>query len=142
MTHNKRSRERLDVLLAGLEEEVLQSDLAELRSEAAGTAHEAVRAMRSNMESLIRAADGSSQRRRESPYSEEERAKGVSARVAQMLERVGHWAGIAQSSRAPDVLAPVRMAFSGEQPDKTEKTAYKTKHRKPSESGGTKDGDC
>ena len=141
MTHNKTPKERLDTLLAGLEDEVLRSDLAGLHSEDEDTARDAARVMRSSIESLIRAPAGSLDRRQQSLLDEGGRAKGLGAKVAQLMERAGHWAGVTQSGRAPGLSAPVRMAFSGEQPEEIEKTERKTKRRRSGETVDTEDKD-
>ena len=141
MTRNKTPKEQLDGLLMGLEDEVLRSDLAGLRPEDGDVVRDTVSAMRSSIESLTRTSTVSQGHQQECPPGEVRRAKGVSAKVTQLIERLGQWAGMTQSGHAPSLSEPVRMAFSGERSEKVEKTARKTKRRRSGEAVGTKDGD-
>ena len=126
MTDSRTSRERLDALLAGLEDEVLRSDRTGGRLADEGGGAEDVGAMRSAIESLIRPHVGD--------------APGAKAKVTQAMARLGRWAWVVQDG-GPLAAAPrVRMAFSGKA--KVGKTARKPTRRRRGESVGAEHKDC
>ena len=99
MNKERTARERLDSLLAGLEDEVLQRD---------DTSATDITVVRSLVESAIETCMGARTGHNEPPGRAE--AKGM---VARTVERLGRWAGTGEGlvrSAAPRV----RMAFSGE----------------------------
>ena len=116
MNESKTPVERLDSLLAGLEDEVLTSEadkdvsaeqLATMRSEIASP----------NREQFV------------GPTESQELGRdagaptvGTRAKVARAMERLGSWAGISAPGRGPGALPRVRMAFSGDRPEKGRKS--------------------
>ena len=140
MSGSRTPRERLDALLAGLEDEVLRSDQTGQRLVDEGVATENVETMRSSIESLIHARAGGPERRQESLRGDG--AKGAKAKVAHTLERLGRWAGVAQGGGATSAAPRVRMAFSGERSKKVGKTARNTTRHQRGGSDGTGDDDC
>ena len=140
MSDSKTPRERLDALLAGLEDEVLRSHLTGQRLADEGATTEDVGAMRSAIESLIHARTGDPERRLEPLRGAG--APGAKARVAQAMERLGRWAGVSQGEGTGGAAPRVRMAFSGEPSEKAGKTARKATRRQPGGSDGAEHKDC
>ena len=140
MSNSRTPKERLNALLAGLEDEVLRSDQAGQRLADEGVATENVGAVRSSIESLIHTRAGGPEQRQESLRGDG--TKGAKAKVAQAMERLGRWAGVAQGSGTTSVAPQVRMAFSGERPAKVRKTARNATRHQRGRSDGTKDEDC
>ena len=136
MSDSRTPRERLDALLAGLEDGVLRPDQAGQRLADEGVAAEDVRAMRSAIESLIHARAGGPERRQEPLRGDGDGASGAKARVAQVMERLGRWVGVVQDEGAGGAAPEVRMAFSGEPSEKAGKTARKATRRQPGGSDG------
>ena len=139
MSDSKTPRERLDALLAGLEDEVLRSHPAGQRLADEGVTTEDAGAMRSAIESLIHARTGDPERRLEPLRGAG--APGAKAKVAQAMERLGRWAGAVQGGGAGGAAPEARMAFSGEPSKKLGKTARKATRRQRggSDRGGHKD---
>lgn len=139
MSDSKTPRERLDALLAGLEDEVLGPHPAGQHLADEGVTTEEAGAMRSAIESLITARTGASGRQQEPLRGAG--AIGTKAKVAQVMERLGRWAGEARSGRVGTAAREVRMAFSGEPSEKVGKTARKaTRHQRgESDPGGHKE---
>ena len=108
MTDSRTPRERLDTLIAGLEEEVLRSDRTGRRLADEGGSAEDVAAMRSDIESLIEARGGSEPLR-----PADAGASGPSSKVAQAMQRLGRWSGVVQGRGLSAATPQVRMAFSG-----------------------------
>ena len=112
MTAMKKPWERLDALLAGIENDVLLSDQAESMAAGEVVGIDETRKMRWEIESLIQAQssglDGSIGRARR------EESKGTKAKVAHTLERLGRWARFAERGRGSGGSKQLRMAFSGE----------------------------
>ena len=142
MSNNRIPRERLDALLAGLEDEVLRPDQTGQRLADEGVATENVGVMRSSIESLIHARTDGPERRQESLRGDSDGAKGTKTKVARAMERLGRWAGVAQSGGATSAAPQVRMAFSGEPSEKVGKTARNAARRQRGGSDGTRDEDC
>ena len=142
MSDSRTPRERLDSLLTGLEDEVLRSDQTGQPLADEGVSTENVAAMRSNIESLIHARAGDPGRRRESLRGEGAGAKGAKAKVAQTMERLRRWAGMAQGGRATTAAPRVRMAFAGKRSEKVGKTARNATRHHRGGSDGPGDEDC
>ena len=140
MSDSRTSRERLDALLAGLEDEVLRSHRTGQRLADEGVAREDVGAMRSAIESLIHARTGDPERRPEPLRGAV--APGAKARVVQAMQRLGRWAGAVQGGDVGGEMPEARMTFSGEPSEEIGKTARKATRRQRggSDRGGQKDG--
>ena len=136
MSDSKTPRERLDALLAGLEDEVLRSHRTGQLLADEGVATEDVGAMRSAIESLIHARTGNPERRLEPLRGAG--APGAKAKVAQAMERLGRWAGAVHGGGAGGAAPEARMAFSGEPSEKLGKTARKATRRR--RGGSDRDG--
>ena len=137
MTDRGSPKERLDALLAGLEDEVLRSsrtgqDLAE----EGGCAEDAA-AMRSGIEAVIQTRMNDGRRGSEPVHA----AAGTSGRskVAQAMQRLRRWTGEVQG-RGLHAAPQVRMAFSGK--SKVGKTARKPTRRGRGGSAGAGQKDC
>ena len=91
MSDRRTPRERLDALLAGLEDEVLRAQRTGQRLADEGVATEDVGAMRSAIESLIHARTDDPEPRPEPLRGAD--APGAKARVTQAMQRLGRWAG-------------------------------------------------
>ncbi len=130
--------ERLDALLTGLEDEVLQSGQTGQHLVDEGIATETTRAMRASIESLILAREGDFEPRLGAPRSDH--SEGVKAKVALVIERLGRWAILGQDGQTTSMARRVRMAFSGERPQKTRTEREATRHlRRKGESSSTQD---
>ena len=140
MSDRRTPRERLDALLAGLEDEVLRAQRTGQRLADEGVATEDVGAMRSAIESLIHARTDDPEPRPEPLRGAD--APGAKARVTQAMQRLGRWAGAVQGGGAGGAVPEARMAFSGEPSEEIGKTARKATRRPRggSDRGGHKDG--
>ena len=114
MNESRTPAERLDSLLAGLEDEVLTSEADK------DVSAEQLTTMRSEIEALIGAGVG--------PAEERQLGRGAGAptvgtraKVARAMERLGSWAGISAPGPGPGTSPRVRMAFSGDRPEKGRK---------------------
>ena len=107
--------ERLDSLLAGLEDEVLTSEADR------GVSAEQLATMRSEIEALIGASVGRAEER-ELGRGAGAPTVGTRAKVARAMEKLGSWAGISAPGRGPVASPRVRMAFSGDRPEKGRKS--------------------
>ena len=105
MGESRTAVERLDLLLAVLEDEVLRSESEK------DVSPELLATMRSEIEALIR-ADIDRAEERESGRGTGVPAAGAWAMMARTMERLGSWTGASPR---------VRMAFSGARPKKAEK---------------------
>ena len=142
MTDSRTSRERLDALLAGLEDEILRSDRTGRRLAEEGGGAEDVGAMRSGIESLIQARRNGSPRQAVLLSSAGEGAPGAKAMVTQAMARLGRWAGVVQGARVGGGTPRVRMAFSGKPTEEGGKTARKARRRRGGGSDGAKHNKC
>ena len=111
MSESRTPVERLDSLLAGLEDEVLTSEADK------DVSAEQLATMRSEIEALIAASVG---RAEERERGRDAGAPTVEARVkvTRAMERLGRWAGKGALGREPGASPRVRMAFSGGRPEK------------------------
>ena len=101
MSERRSARERLDMLLTGLEDEVISGE---------GCVDTDVKAMRAEIEGVIRKhADVGNTREVDSAIARE--AKG---KVAGVVELLGRWAGIGRHRARPVRVPRIRVAFSGE----------------------------
>ena len=115
MSENRTPVERLDSLLAGLEDEVLTSEAEK------DVSAERLATMRFEVEALIRASfDRSEERKLERGAGAS--TVGAKAKMALAMERLGRWAGISAPGGGPDASPRVRMAFSGDRPEKGRKS--------------------
>lgn len=112
MSNDRTHRERLDALLAGLEDEVLRSEEERTISEAGIEATD-VGATRSAIESLIRARLGGRERRQQPSREAAADRQGAKDKVGRAMERLGKWAGVTQAGTAVGAAPRVRMAFFG-----------------------------
>ena len=130
MTHSRTPRERLDALLAGIEDEVLRPGRTGPDILDQGGAVEDVGTMRSSIEALIEVRMGSG-----------EDTGGARAKVTQAMERLGRWTGVVQGGNRSGALPQARMAFSGDPSEELGKTARKGTRRRDagSDSTGRKD---
>ena len=136
MSENRMHRERLDALLAGLEDEVIRSEEGRAFSgETMATTR--VGATRSAIESLIRGQLGVSQGRQELLLEQEAGGKGAKAKLARAMERLGRWVGVTQTEDVVRAPPQVRMAFSGGRSRKRRKTEPSAeKQRRHGKDGG------
>lgn len=111
MSESRTPVERLDSLLAGLEDEVLTSEADR------DVSAEQLATMRSEIEVLIGASVGRAEER-ELGRGARAPTVGTRAKVARAMERLGSWAGISAPGRGPGASPRVRMAFSGDRPKK------------------------
>ena len=114
MSESRTPVDRLDSLLLGLENEVLTS-AAEKEVSA-----ERLATMRSEIEVLIRASVDRVEERKPG------RGAGAptvvaKATVTRAMERLGSWVGASAPSDGPGASPRVRMAFSGDQPERGRK---------------------
>ncbi len=129
MSDSRTPRERLDALLAGLEDEVLRADWARQHLAEESVATENVGDMRASIESLIHARTGAAQRQREPLHDAGDGTKGAKAKVTHAMERVRRWAGVEQDGRVASAEPRVRMAFSGEPSEEVGQTARNATRR-------------
>ena len=115
MSESRTPVERLDSLLAGLEDDVLTSDAEK------DVPAERLTTMRSETEALIRASVDRAQER-EPGRGAGAPAVGARAKVARAMERLGSWAGASAPGGGPGASPRVRMAFSADRPDKGRKS--------------------
>ena len=116
MSENRTPVERLDSLLAGLEDEVLTSEAEK------NVSAERVATMRSETEALIRASVDHRAQEREPGRDAGAPTVRARATVARAVERLGSWAGAIAPGGGPGVSPRVRMAFSGDRPEKGRKS--------------------
>ena len=110
MSTTSKPRDRLEALLTGLEDEVLQmDDRAALTPDEDGATMD-IGELRLSMESAIASAMDVTERRRESSHHARKGPKGKVARALELLER---WGGAKQDKSRPTGVPQVRMAFSG-----------------------------
>ena len=107
--------ERLDSLLAGLEDEVLTSEAEK------DVSAERLATIRSEVEALIRAGVDRAEER-ELGWGAGAPTAGARAKVARAMERLGSWAGASAPGGGPGLSPRVRMAFSGDRPEKGRKS--------------------
>ena len=117
MSESRTPVERLDSLLAGLEDEVLTSEADK------DVSAEQLATMRSEIEALIGASVGRAEER-ELRRGASAPTVGTRAKVTRAMERLGSWAGIGAPGRGPGASPRVRMAFSGDRPEKGRKTKH------------------
>ena len=110
MSTTSKPRDRLEALLTGLEDEVLQMDDRAALSPDEGGATMDIDGLRLSMESAIASAMDVTERRRESLHHARKGPKGKVARALELLER---WGGAKQDKSRPTGVPQVRMAFSG-----------------------------
>ena len=115
MSKSRTPVERLDSLLAGLEEEVLTSEAEK------DVSAQRLATMRSETEALIRASVDRAEER-DLRQSSGTPTVGARATVARAMERLGGWAGASVPGGRPGASPRVRMAFSGDRPDKGRKS--------------------
>jgi len=115
MSESRTPMERLDSLLAGLEDEVLTSEAEK------DVPAERLATMQSETEALLRANVARVQEW-EPGRDAGAPTVGASATVARAMERLGSWAGASVPGGRPGASPRVRMAFSGDQPDKGRKS--------------------
>ena len=115
MSESRTRVERLDSLLAGLEDEVLSSEAER------DVSAERLATMRSEIEALIRASVDRAEER-EPGRGAGAPTVGTRATVARAMERLGSWAGTSAPGGGPGVSPRVRMAFSGDRPEKGRKS--------------------
>ncbi len=115
MSESRTPVERLDSLLAGLEDEVLTSEAEK------DVSAERLATMRSEVETLIRASVDRTEER-ERVRGAGEPTVGTKARVARAMERLENWAGASAPGGVPGASPRVRMAFSGDRPEKGSKS--------------------
>ena len=115
MSESRTPVERLDSLLAGLEDEVLTSEAER------DVSAERLATMRSEVETLIRASVDRAEER-EPVRGAGEPTVGTRAKVARAMERLGNWAGASAPGGGPGASPRVRMAFSGDRPEKGSKS--------------------
>ena len=115
MSENRTPVERLDSLLAGLENEVLTSEAEK------DVSAERLATMRSETEALIRASVDRAQER-EPGRGAGAPTVGARATVVRAMERLGSWAGASAPGGGPGASPRVRMAFSGDRPEKGRKS--------------------
>ena len=140
MSGNRTHRERLDALLAGLEDEVIRSEEGwALSEETMATTH--VGATRSAIESVIRGQLGASDERQELVREKQERGKGAKSKLARAMERLSRWVGVTQTEDVVRVPPQVRMAFSGRRSQKRRKTepSVEKQHGHGKDRGGEED---
>ena len=115
MSKSRTAVERLDSLLTGLEDEVLTSETEK------DISAERLATMRSEIEVLIEASvdQAEEQERRRSADAP---TAGTMAKVARAMERLGSLAGASALDDGPGVLPRVRMAFSGNRPERRRKS--------------------
>ena len=116
MSESRTSVERLDSLLAGLEDEVLTSEAEK------NVSAERLATMRSEIEALIGASVDRAEERQpgRGPGAP---TVGTRAKVAaRAMERLGSWAGASAPGGGPGASQRVRMAFSGDRPEKGRKS--------------------
>lgn len=116
MSESRTSVERLDSLLAGLEDEVLTSEAEK------NVSAERLATMRSETEALIRASVDHRAQEREPGRGTGAPTVGARATVARAMERLGSWTGASVPGGRPGASPRVRMAFSGDRPDKGRKS--------------------
>ncbi len=135
MNNSRTPVAQLDALLTGLENEVLRSDQIgpQLADESIGA--EDIGAMRASIESMTHARTRDPERWSKPLHDADDSAPETGSGAAQMMRRLGRWAGTARGESA---VPEVRMAFSGESPEIPEKTARKTAQRQPDSSNGGK----
>ena len=122
MSGTRKPRNRLEALLTGLENEVLQmEDSAAISPDEDGAAMD-IGELRFSMESVVASALDVTERRRESLHRAGEGPRGT---VARALELLGRWEGVKQDESRPSRVPQVRMAFSG----KRESTGGETNNR-------------
>ena len=107
--------ERLDSLLAGLEDEVLTSEADK------DVSAERLATMRSEVEALIRAGVDRAEERAPGQRASAPTV-GTKATVVRAMERLGSWAGTSAPRGGPGASPRVRMAFSGDRPEKRRKS--------------------
>ena len=139
MSDSRTPSARLDALLTGLEEQVIQSNQTGQRLADVGIATEDVGVMRSNIELLIQERAIDARQRLEPLRDDGDDVSEAAASVTQAMEQLGRWAGIVPSGTASGVAGGVRMAFMGHSSDKVGKTARNTKRRQQGEPDGDKD---
>ena len=139
MSNNRTHRERLDALLAGLEDEVIRSkDGWALSEETMATTH--VGATRSVIESVIRRRLGASEERQELLGEKEAGGKGEQSKLVRAMERLGRWVGVTQTEDVVRAPPRVRMAFSGGRSQKNRKTEPSVeKQHRHGKGGGEED---
>ena len=115
MSESRTPVERLDSLLAGLENEVLTSEAEK------DVPAERLATMRSETEALIRASVDRAEER-EPGQDASAPTLGAKATVARAMETLGSWAGTSAPGGRPGASPRVRMAFSGDRPDKGRKS--------------------
>ena len=115
MSESRTPVDRLDSLLAGLEDEVLTSEADK------DVSAEQLATMRSEIEALIGASVGRAEER-ELGRGADAPTEGTRAKVARAMERLGSWAGISAPGRGPGASPRVRMAFSGDRPENGRKS--------------------
>ena len=115
MSESRTPVERLDSLLAGLEDEVLTSEAEK------NVSAECLATMRSETEALVRAGVDLGQER-DPRQGAGAPAVGAKATVVRAMERLGSWAEASAPGGRPGASPRVRMAFSGDRPDKGRKS--------------------
>ena len=115
MSESRTPMERLDSLLAGLEDEVITSEAEK------NVSAEHLATTRSEIEALIGASVDRAEER-EPVRGAGAPTVGTRAKVARAMERLGSWAGASAPGGGPGALPRVRMAFSGDRPEKGRKS--------------------
>ena len=115
MSESRTPAARLDLLLAGLEDEVLTSEADK------DVSAEQLATMRSEIEALIGASVGGAEER-ESGRGAGASTVGARAKLARAMEKLGSWTVTGASGGGPGASPRVRMAFSGDRPEKGRKS--------------------
>ena len=115
MSESRTPVERLDSLLAGLEDNVLTSEAEK------DVSAERLATMRSEIEALVGASIDRAEER-EPGRGAGVPTVGTRAKVARAMERLGNWAGASALGGGPGASPRVRMAFSGDRSEKGRKS--------------------
>lgn len=144
MSETRTAAERLDAMLAGLEDDVLGTGAANQGELGETGAREGVERMRADIEALIGSVSGPATAR------EAERGVGVhalgmkaKAKVAETMARLGRRVGLGPHAGGESAAPRVRMAFSGapaETGEKEERNEASRGKGAPGDEAGERDG--
>ena len=144
MSETRTATERLDAMLAGLEDGVLRKGAADQVEMEETGAREGVETIRSDIEALIRSLSR--------PATGREPGRGVGvhalgvkakAKVAETMARLGRTVGLGPHAGGESAAPRVRMAFSGARSETGEKEERKEARRRkgvPDDEGGQSGG--